>query len=110
MRREGYEFQIGQPQVLIKEIDGKKCEPVESLTIHVPDQFAGKVIEIVTRRKGEITKIESKNDRTILKFRITSRGLIGLRNPVLTATEGEAIIAHRFKDYEPLERGVAGPY
>lgn len=108
MRREGYEFQIGQPQVLIKEIDGIKCEPVETLTVHVPDEFSGKVIEIVTKRKGEITKIDSKNGRTILKFRITSRGLIGLRNPLLTATEGEAVIAHRFKDYEPWKGELPG--
>jgi GTP-binding protein len=101
MRREGYEFQLGQPQVLIKEIDGVKYEPVESLTVHVSEEFSGKVIEIVTKRKGDIVNIEHKNDRVILEFTITSRGLIGLTNPVLTATEGEAVIAHRFKAYEP---------
>ncbi len=101
MRREGYEFQLGQPQVLVNEIDGKKYEPVESLTVHVPDTFSGKVIEIVTQRKGDIVNIETKNDRVVLEFTIPSRGLIGLTNPVLTATEGEAVIAHRFKDYEP---------
>jgi len=101
MRREGYEFQLGQPQVLIKEIDGKKYEPVESLTVHVSEEFSGKVIEIVTKRKGDIVNIEHKNDRVLLEFTITSRGLIGLTNPVLTVTEGEAVIAHRFKAYEP---------
>ncbi len=101
MRREGYEFQLGQPQVLIKEIDGKKYEPVESLTVHVSEEFSGKVIEIVTKRKGDIVNIEHKNDRVVLEFTISSRGLIGLTNPVLTATEGEAVIAHRFKAYEP---------
>ncbi|NCA84273.1 MAG: translational GTPase TypA [Clostridia bacterium] len=101
MRREGYEFQLGQPQVLIKEIDGTKHEPVESLTVHVPEAFAGKVIEVVTRRKGEIDNIETRHDRTALQFTIPSRGLIGLTNNVLTATEGEAVIAHRFKAYEP---------
>jgi GTP-binding protein len=101
MRREGYEFQLGQPQVLVKEIDGKKFEPVESLTVHVSEAFSGKVIEIVTKRKGNIENIETKNERVILEFTIPSRGLIGLTNPVLTATEGEAVIAHRFKDFEP---------
>jgi len=101
MRREGYEFQLGQPQVLVKEIDGVKYEPVESLTVHVSEEFSGKVIEIVTKRKGDIVNIEHKNDRVVLEFTISSRGLIGLTNPVLTATEGEAVIAHRFKAYEP---------
>lgn len=101
MRREGYEFQIGQPQVLTKEIDGKTYEPIELLTVHVPEAFAGKVIEIATKRKGEITNIESRNDRTALEFTIPSRGLIGITNSVLTATEGEAVVAHRFKAYEP---------
>ncbi len=101
MRREGYEFQIGQPQVLTKEIDGQKYEPIESLTVHVPEAFAGKVIEIVTKRRGEITNIETRNDRTALEFIIPSRGLIGITNSVLTATEGEAVVAHRFKAYEP---------
>ena len=101
MRREGYEFQIGQPQVIIKEINGVKHEPVEALTISVPDAFSGKVIEIVSRRKGEITRIDTRNDRVILEFDIPARGIIGLTNPILTATEGEAVIAHRFKAYEP---------
>lgn len=101
MRREGYEFQIGQPQVLVKEINGEKHEPVEFLTISVPEAFSGKVIEIVTRRKGEVLTIENRNDRVILEFNIPARGIIGLTNPILTATEGEAVIAHRFKAYEP---------
>jgi GTP-binding protein len=100
MRREGYEFQIGQPQVIIKEINGVKHEPVEFLTISVPETFSGKVIEIVTRRKGEIVQIETRNDRVILEFNVPARGIIGLTNPILTATEGEAVIAHRFKTYE----------
>jgi len=101
MRREGYEFQLGQPQVIIKEIDGVKNEPVETLTIQVKEEFSGKVIEVVSRRKGEIVNIETKNDRIILNFDIPARGIIGLTNPILTATEGEAVIAHRFKAYEP---------
>jgi GTP-binding protein len=101
MRREGYEFQIGQPQVLVKEINGEKHEPVEFLTISVPESFSGKVIEIVTRRKGEVLTIETRSDRVILEFNIPARGIIGLTNPILTATEGEAVIAHRFKAYEP---------
>jgi GTP-binding protein len=101
MRREGYEFQLGQPQVIIKEIDGKKCEPMEQLTIHVPEQFSGKVIEAVSRRKGEIRNMESKGDRVVLEFNIPARGMIGLTNQILTATEGEAIITHRFDKYEP---------
>jgi len=101
MRREGYELQLGQPQVLTREINGELNEPIESLTVHVPESFSGKVIEIVSRRKGEIEKIESRNDRIILEFSIPARGIIGLVNPILTATEGEAVIAHRFKGYEP---------
>lgn len=101
MRREGYEFQLGQPQVIEKIIDGVKHEPVESLTIHVPEAFSGKVIEVVSRRKGDIISIETRNDRIVLKFTIPARGLIGLTNNILTATEGEAVIAHRFKAYEP---------
>jgi GTP-binding protein len=101
MRREGYEFQLGQPQVIIKEINGVKNEPVESLTVQVKEEFSGKVIEVVSRRKGEIVNIETKNDRIILNFDIPARGIIGLTNPILTATEGEAVIAHRFKAYEP---------
>jgi GTP-binding protein len=101
MRREGYEFQLGQPHVIIREIHGQKHEPVEYLTIHVPEAFSGKVIEIVTRRKGEIGHIEMKKDRVQLEFSIPARGLIGMTNPILTATEGEAVIAHRFKAFEP---------
>ncbi len=107
MRREGFELQLGQPQVIEKEINGKKCEPIEYLTIQVPDDFSGKVIEIVTQRKGEILNIEVKDDRAYLEFFIPSRGLIGIRNILLTATEGEAIIAHRFKAFEEW-RGELG--
>lgn len=101
MKREGYELQLGQPQVIIKEIDGIKHEPIEILTVHVPSEFSGKVIEFVTARKGEIANIEAKEERTNLEFFIPSRGIIGLRNQMLTATEGEAVIAHRLKGYEP---------
>lgn len=101
MRREGYEMQLGQPRVVIKEIDGFKHEPVELLFINVSEEFSGKVIEIVTKRKGDILNIEKKDDRVNLEFKITARGLIGLTNPILTATEGEAVLSHRFKDYEP---------
>ena len=101
MRREGYEFQLGQPKVIIKVIDGVKHEPIESLTVLVPEDFSGKVIDIVTMRKGDFLNMEPKNDRMMLEFKIPSRGIIGLRNSILTATEGEAIIAHRFEDFEP---------
>jgi GTP-binding protein len=101
MRREGYELQLGQPQVVIKEIDGFKHEPVELLYINVDEKFSGKVIEIVTGRKGDILNIEKKDDRVFLEFKITARGLIGLRQPILTATEGNAVISHRFSGYEP---------
>ena len=101
MRREGYELQVGQPKVIIKEIDGKKCEPVEQLTVLVPEEFSSKVIDVVTRRKGEIGTIDTKGDRVQLDFMIPSRGIIGLRNTLLTATNGEAIIAHRFSGFEP---------
>jgi len=101
MRREGYEIQLGQPKVVIKEIDGFKHEPMELLNVNVPEEFSGKVIEIVTRRKGDILNIEKKSDRINLEFKISARGLIGLTNPILTATEGEAVISHRFKGYEP---------
>ena len=107
MRREGYEFQLGQPQVIIKEIDGVKNEPIELLTVHTPDSLSGKVIEMVTLRKGEIKNIESKMDRTYMEFEIPSRGIIGLRNSMLTATQGEAVIAHRFLNYQPLKGSVA---
>ncbi len=101
MRREGYELQVGQPRVIIKEVDGVKHEPIEALTVQVPEVFAGKVIELVSQRKGEMTHFEIKNERAQLEFDIPARGIIGLRNQMLTATEGEAILAHRFKDYEP---------
>jgi GTP-binding protein len=101
MRREGYEFQLGQPKVIIKEVDGVKHEPIESLTVLVPEDFAGKVIDIVTFRKGEMLNMEPKGDRMFLEFIIPSRGIIGLRNSILTSTEGEAIIAHRFKEFAP---------
>lgn len=101
MRREGYEVQLGQPKVIVKEIDGEKCEPIEALTVQVPEVFSGKVIELVTARKGEIANIEVKDERSHLEFFVPSRGLIGLRNQMLTATEGEAIMAHRLKGYEP---------
>ena len=100
MRREGYELQVGQPQVIIKEIDGMKHEPVESLTIDVPEEFSGKVIELVSQRKGELMVMEPKGDMQHLEFNIPARGIIGLRNHLLTASAGEAIIAHRFKGYE----------
>ena len=101
MRREGYELQVGQPQVIIKEINGVKCEPVEHLTINLPDEYASKVIDIITRRKGEMFAMESKNERTFLEFNIPSRGIIGINNQVLTISAGEAIIAHRFLEFQP---------
>ena len=101
MRREGFELQVGQPKVIIRVIDGISCEPMEALTVQVPDNFAGKVIEQVTQRKGEILNIEIKNERAHLDFKIPARGIIGLRNQVLTVTEGEAVMAHRFDCYEP---------
>ncbi len=101
MRREGYEFQLGQPKVVIKEIDGFPNEPVELLFVNVAEEFSGKVIEVVTRRKGDIINIEKKNERVNLEFRIPARGLIGLSGPIMTVTEGEAVISHRFKAYEP---------
>ncbi|PCJ87861.1 MAG: translational GTPase TypA [Flavobacteriales bacterium] len=108
MRREGYELQLGQPKVVIKEIDGFKHEPVELLNVSVPEEFSGKVIEIVTKRKGDILNIETKNDRINLEFKITARGLIGLTNPLLTATEGEAVVSHRFNGYEPWKGDILG--
>ncbi|MEJ2114203.1 MAG: translational GTPase TypA [Flavobacteriaceae bacterium] len=106
MRREGYELQIGQPQVIIREIDGVKCEPVEEMTIDLPEEVSGKAIEMVSMRKGEMLSMESKGERMICKFMIPSRGIIGLRNQLLTATAGEAIMAHRFKEYQPLKGGI----
>ena len=125
MRREGYEFQLGQPQVILKESKGEKQEPMELLTVHVPDAFSGKVIEIVSQRKGEIINIENRNDRTAMEFKIPARGMIGMTNLILTSTEGEAVISHRFHAYEPwkgdienrrngsliaMETGTAIPY
>lgn len=101
MRREGYELQVGQPQVIIREIDGQKHEPIENLTIDVPEEFSGKVIEMVSQRKGELKVMEPKGDMQHLEFEIPSRGIIGLRNNLLTVSAGEAIVAHRFKAYEP---------
>ncbi len=112
MRREGYELQVGQPQVIIKEIDGRKCEPVEVLTINVPEEYSSKVIDMVTRRRGEIVSMETQADRINIEFTIPSRGIIGLRNNVLTGTAGEAIMAHRFLEYQPwkgdIQRRVNG--
>lgn len=108
MRREGYELQVGQPQVIFKEIDGQKCEPVEILVVDVPQETSGKVIELVTQRKGELLIMEPKGDLQHLEFNIPARGLIGLRNNVLTATAGEAIMNHRFKTYEPFKGTIPG--
>jgi GTP-binding protein len=108
MRREGYELQVGQPQVILKTIDGNSCEPIESLTVDVPSDSAGKVIEQVTQRKGELLIMEPKGDFQHLEFDIPSRGLVGLRNNLLTATAGEAIIAHRFKAYEAWKGNIPG--
>ena len=108
MRREGYELQIGQPQVIIKEIDGKKCEPIEELTIDLPESLSGRAVEFVSFRKGEMLSMETKGERMIIKFNIPSRGIIGLRNQLLTATAGEAIMAHRFIGYEPYKGEIAG--
>lgn len=103
MRREGYELQVGQPQVIYKEIDGQKCEPIEELTINVPEEFSSKMIDMVTRRKGEMTSMQTLGDRVDIEFDIPSRGIIGLRTNVLTASQGEAIMAHRFKEYQPFK-------
>ncbi len=108
MRREGYELQVGQPQVIIKEIDGVKCEPIEMMTVNVPEEFAGAVIDQVTQRKGELLVMEPKGDVLHLEFNIPARGIIGLRNSVLTATQGEAVLAHRFKSYEPWKGDIPG--
>ncbi|MCR5076888.1 MAG: translational GTPase TypA [Prevotella sp.] len=103
MRREGYELQVGQPQVIYKEIDGQKCEPIEELTINVPNDFSSKMIDMVTRRKGDLLGMDAEGDRVNITFEIPSRGIIGLRTNVLTASQGEAIMAHRFKDYQPFK-------
>ena len=106
MRREGYELQVGQPQVIYKDIDGQKCEPIEELTINVPEEFASKMIDMVTRRKGEMTSMQSLGERVDIEFDIPSRGIIGLRTNVLTASQGEAIMAHRFKNYQPFKGDI----
>ena len=103
MRREGYELQVGQPQVIFKEVNGVKCEPIEELTINVPEESASKMIDMVTRRKGEMVSMEAQGDRVNIEFEIPSRGIIGLRTNVLTASQGEAIMAHRFKSYQPFK-------
>ncbi len=108
MRREGYELQVGQPQVIIKEIDGQKCEPVEQLTVLVPEEMSSRVIDYVSRKKGELLSMDTVNDRVHLNFTIPSRGLIGLTNQLLTATEGEAIISHRFIEFQPWKGEIAG--
>ncbi len=106
MRREGYELQVGQPQVIYKEIDGKRCEPIEQLTINLPEECSGKIIEMTAMRKGEMLSMEVVNDRVQLEFQIPSRGIIGLRNSVLTASAGEAIMSHRFLDYQPYKGDI----
>jgi GTP-binding protein len=108
MRREGYELQVGQPQVIIKEVDGVKCEPVEELTIDLPEAFSGTAVEAVTKRKGEMTNMEPKGERMVIQFIIPSRGIIGLRNYLLTQTAGEAIMTHRFLEYQPYKGEIPG--
>ena len=107
MRREGYELQVGQPQVIYKEIDGQKCEPIEELDINVPTDYSSKMIDMVTRRKGEMTSMETEGDRVNITFDIPSRGIIGLRTNVLTASQGEAIMAHRYKEYQPFKGEIS---
>ena len=106
MRREGYELQVGQPQVIVKEIDGVKCEPVEALTINVPEEYSSKMIDMVTRRRGDLVSMSTQNDRIHMEFQIPSRGIIGLRTNVLTASAGEAIMAHRFLEYQPWKGDI----
>ena len=106
MRREGYELQVGQPQVIMKEIDGKTCEPIEELTISVPEEFSSKMIDLATKRKGEMTSMDTQGDRVVIVFDIPSRGIIGLRTNVLTASQGEAVMAHRFKEYQPYKGDI----
>lgn len=108
MRREGYELQVGQPQVILKEIDGKKCEPIEELTIDLPDEFSGTAVEAVTKRKGEMLNMEPKGARMVMQFQIPSRGIIGLRNYLLTQTAGEAIMTHRYIEYQPFKGEIPG--
>ena len=106
MRREGFELQVGQPKVLDKTINGQRCEPIEELSIEVPEQFVGAAIELSTRRKGALIRMEPRGDRTLLEFEIPTRGLMGLRSNLLTATQGEAVVAHRFKDYQPYKGDI----
>lgn len=106
MRREGYELQVGQPQVIIKEIDGVKHEPIEQLTVNLPEEYASRIIDIVTKRKGELNMMENKNERTFMEFTIPSRGIIGLNNSLLTASAGEAVIAHRFLEFQPWKGDI----
>ncbi len=106
MRREGFELQVGQPQVIYKEIDGVKCEPIEELDINVPQDYASKMVDMVTRRKGDLTSMDSEGDRVNITFDVPSRGIIGLRTNVLTASQGEAIMAHRFKEYQPYKGDI----
>ena len=106
MRREGYELQVGQPQVITKEIDGVLCEPIEQLTVNLPEEYSSRIIDMVTRRKGELLSMETQKDRIHMEFSIPSRGIIGLRNNVLTASAGEAIMAHRFKEYQPYKGDI----
>ena len=106
MRREGYELQVGQPQVIYKEIDGVKCEPIEELSINVPQDYSSKMVDMVTRRKGELTGMDTEGDRVNITFEIPSRGIIGLRTNVLTASQGEAIMAHRYKEYQPFKGDI----
>jgi GTP-binding protein len=106
MRREGYELQVGQPQVIIKVVNGVECEPIEELTINVPEEYSSKMIDMVTRRKGEMTSMETQGDRVNIEFDMPSRGIIGLRTNVLTASQGEAIMAHRFKEYQPFKGDI----
>ncbi len=108
MRREGFELQVGQPKVLDKTIDGKRCEPIEELSIEVPEQFVGTAIEISTRRKAALLRMEARGDRTLLEFDIPTRGLMGLRSNMLSATQGEAVVAHRFKEYQPYKGDIEG--
>src|SRR5205823_572848 len=108
MRREGYELQVGQPQVIVKDINGVKHEPFEILTVNVPQESSGPVIDQATQRKGELLVMEPKGDVLHMEFNIPSRGIIGLRNSLLTATSGEAVIAHRFKDYQPWKGDMPG--
>ena len=106
MRREGYELQVGQPKVIIKNIDGEKCEPIEILSVDMPEETSGKAIELVSKRKGDLLKMERKGDRIHLEFNIPSRGIIGLRNQILTATAGEAIMTHRFLEFGPWKGDI----